>query len=156
VSAGDRRIKMNRCLIFVSLFLAWTISVTTNEPLWTDQERGEKRDMVCLGTVLSVKKIANINQYSDLYLAVIKIDGMKKGKKTSVGSKINVYFEFSTTGKNIRCPRYAELAAGDKDTFYLRNITEAVKKMLKLETVKEPAYFLEMGSDVREKTGTSG
>jgi len=146
---------MNSGLVVMLLFLAWTIPVTANEPLWTDQQRLEKRDMVCLGTVLSVEKIANISQYSDLYLAVIKIDSMKKGKKTSVGSKINVYFEFSTTGKNTRCPRYAELSAGDKGTFYLRHITEAVKKTLKLETVQEPAYFLEMGSDVRDKISKS-
>ena len=80
--------------------LTWSISAMANEPGWTDQERLEKRDMVCLGTVLSTEKVGPVDEHADLYLAVVEITGMKKGKKTSVGSKFNVYYEAATSGQS--------------------------------------------------------
>ncbi len=124
----------------------WGISATANEPLWTEQDRLENREMVCLGTVVSVNKLDKSN---DLYLAVVEITGMKKGKKTATGSKVNIYYEFSPGKK--RCPTYAELSKGEKGTFYLRDLTGVIKKALKIESVKEPAFFLEMGSDVKKE-----
>ena len=103
-----------------------------NEPGWTDQERLEKRDMVCLGTVLSTEKVGPVDEHADLYLAIVEITGMKKGKKISVGSKFNVYYEAATSGQSERCPTHAKLAKGEKATFYLHSMTEAIKESLKI------------------------
>jgi hypothetical protein len=132
--------------------LVWAISVAANEPGWTDQERLQQRDMVCLGSVITVEKVGQIDTNRFLQLAVVKISGIKKGEKTAAGSRINVYYEFCSSGLNTRCPRYAELAKGDKGTFYLRNLTDEIKKALKIEAFKEPAFFLGMGSDVKKET----
>ncbi len=104
-----------------------------------------------MGTVLSSEKIANIDKQSDLHLAVVEIEGMKKGKKTAQGSRVNVYYEFSASGRNDRCPKYAEVKAGDKATFFLQTVTDDISKALRIKTVKEPALYLEMGSDVQKQ-----
>lgn len=140
----------NYLAVFIALF-TWVISAQANEPLWTDQQRLDQREMVCLGTVISVSKTGPIDKNNDLYLAVVEVSGMKKGKKASTGSKINVYYAVSSSGHK-RCPAFAELTKGDKGTFYLRNITDDIKKELKIKTVSEPAFFLEMGSDVKKET----
>jgi hypothetical protein len=145
---GDR--VMTRLFTASLVFLAWAVSATANEPLWTDQERLEKRDMVCVGTVISAGKVGRIDDNHDLYMAVVEVTSMRKGGKTATGSRINVYYEFSSSGRNDRCPEYAELAKGEKATFYLRNVTDELKNELKIETVRESAFFLEMGSDVKK------
>jgi hypothetical protein len=91
-----------------------------------------------------------VDEHADLYLAVVEITGMKKGKKVSIGAKFNVYYEASETGRSKRCPAFAKLAKGEKATFYLRNMTEAIQESLKIKALKEPALFLEMGSDVQK------
>jgi hypothetical protein len=144
-------------LLVLTLFcvgLAYLVSA--DEPLWTEQERLDKRDIVLVGTVLSAEKIANIDKWSDLYLAVVEIEGMKKGTKTASGSRVNVYYEFSVSGRNARCPKYAELKSGDRATFFLRTVTEDIRKVLRIETLKEPALYLEMGSDARKQIAEQG
>jgi hypothetical protein len=124
---GDR--VMTRLFTASLVFLAWAVSATANEPLWTDQDRLEKRDMVCLGTVISAGKVGRIDDNHDLYMAVVEVTSMRKGGKTATGSRINVYYEFSSSG---------------------RNVTDELKNELKIETVRESAFFLEMGSDVKK------
>ncbi len=146
--------KTRKHLVSTVLILARAaaaLSVTANEPLWTDQERLENRDMVCVGTVASVSRIERIDQYKDLYLAVVEISAIKKGAKTLTGSNVNIYYEFSSSGRNDRCPRYAELSKGEKGTFYLRDLTDQIRKDLKIQTLNQPAFFLEMGSDVKKE-----
>ena len=141
-----------KTLLATLFLLAIMASVTiANEPLWTDQERLEKRDVVFVGTVLSTQKVSKVDNHNDVFLAVLKVEGMKKGKKTSVGTTFRVYYEFSPTGKNIRCPMYAELKKGDKGTFYLRSMTDDIRKHLGLKKTKSHDLFLEMGSDVKKQ-----
>lgn len=122
-----------------------------DEPLWTDAERLTNRDVVTLATVVSTQRVSKIDQHNDLFLAILKVDGMKKGKKTAVGSTFRVYYEFSPTGQNTRCPQYAELKEGDKGTFYLRWMTEDIQKHLGLKKAEPNDLFLEMGSDVKKE-----
>ncbi len=125
-------------------------SVMANEPLWSDQERLEHRDIVCLGTVVSTEKVGPVDEHADLHLAVVEITSTRKGDKITAGSKINVYYESSESGQNKRCPACAKLAKGEKATFYLRHMSEPIQARLKIKTAKEPALFLEMGSDVQK------
>jgi len=148
--------KASNSFPFAFAVLTWAIGTSiaaANEPLWTDEDRLENRDLVCLGTVTSVEKISRIDAENDLYLAEIEIAEMKKGPKTLVGSKVNVYYEFSSSGLNKRCPAYAKLPRKEKRTFYLHNLTEEIKRALRLEQVKAPALFLKMDSDVRKEKG---
>jgi hypothetical protein len=152
VTFGEENMKTSflTSLLLVSL----TAVALADEPLWTDEQRLAKRDVVCVAAVVSTQRVSKIDQHNDLFLAVLKVEGMKKGKKTSVGSTFRVYYEFSPTGKNIRCPKYAELKKGDKGTFYLRSMTDDIRKHLGLKETKGNALFLEMGSDVKEKRDT--
>ncbi len=141
-----------RIVLTTSLLLVCLISqASADEPLWTDQERLEKRDVVFVGTVVSTQKVSKVDKHNDLFLAVLKVEGMKKGKKTSVGTTFRVYYEFSSTGKNIRCPKYAELKKDDKATFYLRSMTADIRKHLGLKNTEPSDLFLEMGSDVKKQ-----
>ncbi len=142
---------MKRSFVTSLLLLSLTAVALANEPLWTDEQRLAKRDVVCVATVVSTQRVSKIDQHNDLFVAVLKVDGMKKGKKTSVGSTFRVYYEFSPTGKNIRCPKYAELKKDDKGTFYLRLITDSIRKHLGLKKTEPNDLFLEMGSDVKTK-----
>jgi hypothetical protein len=142
---------------FVTACLAATLALSTtvhssmaDEPLWSNQERLERRDVVCVATVVSTENVGPIDQHADLHLAVIEVNGVTQGKKTAVGSKFHVYYENSASGQGKRCPAYAKLKKGDKATFYLRNMSEAIQKQLKIATLKEPALFLDMGSDVQK------
>lgn len=141
---------MKTSLVTSLLLLGLTVAALANEPLWTDEQRLAKRDVVTVATVVSTQRVSKIDQHNDLFLAVLKVDGMKKGKKTSVGSTFCVYYEFSPIGKNIRCPKYAELKEGDKGTFYLRSITDDIREHLGLKDTKPNDLFLEMGSDVKK------
>ena len=138
---------------FVASLLVISLSAVAlaDEPLWTDEQRLAKRDVVTVATVVSTQRVSKIDQHNDLFIAVLKVDGMKKGKKTSVGSTFRVYYEFSPTGKNIRCPKYAELKKGDKGTFYLRSMTDDIRKHLGLKKTEHNDLFLEMGSDVKKQ-----
>ena len=145
---------MKTSLVASLFLLGLTVMALANEPLWTDAQRLAKRDVVTVATVVSTQRVSKIDQYNDLFLAVLKVDGMKKGKKISVGSIFRVYYEFSPTGKNIRCPKYAELKKGDKGTFYLRSMTDDIRKHLGLKKTKSHELFLEMGSDVKKEQDT--
>jgi len=142
--------------LLTSLFLlGLTVMALADEPLWTNAQRLAKRDVVTVATVVSTQRVSKIDQHNDLFLAVLKVDGMKKGKKTAVGSTFRVYYEFSPTGKNIRCPKYAELKKGDKGTFYLRSMTDDIREHLGLKKAEPNALFLEMGSDVKKEEETT-
>ncbi len=142
--------------LFATLLLLASLAIVTmaDEPLWTDAQRLARRDVVSVATVVSTQKASKIDKHNDLFLAVLKVEGIKKGKKTSVGSMFRVYYEFSPTGKNIRCPKYAELKKGDKGTFYLRSMTDDIRKHLGLKKAEPNALFLEMGSDVKKEQET--
>ena len=77
---------------------------------------------------------------------------MKKGKETSVGTQLNVYYELSPLGVGYRCPNFAMLTKGDEGVFYLRYMTDEIMKYLKLDNAEDPAFFLEMGSDVGKES----
>ena len=137
-------------LIATLTFLTWIVSAMADEPGWSDHERLENRDVVCLGKVVSTEKIGQIDAQADLHLAVVEVTRVKKGKSLSAGSKFNVYYERSANDRGKRCPAYAELAKGEKATFYLTNMSKEIQASLKIKTIKEPALFLEMGSDVQK------
>ncbi len=132
--------------------LSLGITASANEPLWTEAERTEKRDVVIDGEVLSVEKLHEINKTEDLYVAKVKV--LKTHKSHGdLRLTIPIHFEFSKTGKNTRCPSYVELKKGDKGKFFLTECGPDLKKCLKLEKVKG-VLFLEMGSDVIKKETT--
>ncbi len=144
-----------KILLASLVLLASLISIImADEPLWTDEQRLAERDVVTVATVISTQKVSNIDQHNDLFLAVLKVEGMKKGMKTSVGSIFRVYYEFSPTGKNIRCPKYAELTEGMRATFFLRVMTEDIQKHIGLKKAAPNDFFLEMGSDVKKEQNT--
>ena len=142
----------------IALFLLFGTAqaILADEPLWTDQVRLEKRDVVTIAVVISDQIIGNTNLPINLHHAIIEVKGMKKGKKTSVGTQFNVYYELSPLGVGYRCPHFAMLTKGDEGVFYLRYMTDEIKKHLKLDSAEEPALFLEMGSDVRKENTEQG
>ena len=142
--------------IALLLLFATVQAILADEPLWTDQVRLEKRDYVATALVISDQIISNTNEPINLHHAVIEVKGMKKGRETSVGTHLNVYYELSPLGVGYRCPHYAMLTKGDDGVFYLRYMTDEIKKYLKLDRAEDPAFFLEMGSDVgKENTEQS-
>jgi len=141
---------MNPYFAALLVILACSIKMQADEPLWTDQQRLEQREMVCLGTVISVSKIGVSDKMTEVNLAIIEISGMKKGYKISRGSRVNVYYETSTSNQK-RCPAYATLKSGDKGIFYLCNMTDPIKNTLRISAVKRGAFFLAMGSDVKKE-----
>jgi hypothetical protein len=134
------------------ILLGCLLAARADEPLWTDEQRLEQRDTVTIATVIADDVVTNRDDSIDLHHAVIRVESMKKGKKTRRGSQLNIYYELSPRGVNHRCPDHADLNAGDKGTFYLRTMTEDIRKYLKLTTADEPAFFLEMGSDVQKES----
>jgi hypothetical protein len=142
----------------LALLFAWTIPLlglvavaTADEPGWTDEERLARRDMVCIGKVVSVDKSGPINEREDLYVATIEIAGMKKGPRIAAGSKVQVCYAFAKSGKNDRCPTYADLKKGDEGTFYLQNLSVEWQVEFGLQKVPTPSWLVEMGSDVKAK-----
>ena len=143
-------------IVAILLLLGTAQAICADEPLWTDQVRLEKRDYVTTAVVISDQIIGNTNQPVNLHHAVIEVKSMKNGRKTSVGTHLNVYYELSPLGVGYRCPHFAMLTKGDEGVFYLRYMTDEIKKYLKLDRTEEPAFFLEMGSDVgKENTEQS-
>lgn len=142
--------------LLVTLFLLASVAAVTmaDEPFWTDEQRLAERDVVTVATVVSTQRVSKLDQHNDLFVAILKVEGMKKGKKTSVGSIFRVYYEFSPTGKNIRCPKYAELTEGMRATFFLRSMTEDIQKHLGVKKAEPTDFFLEMGSDVKKEPDT--
>ena len=139
-------------IIALLLLLSMAQAICADEPLWTDQVRLEKRDYVTTAVVISDQIIGNTNQPVNLHHAVIEVKSMKKGSKTSVGTHLNVYYELSPLGVGYRCPNFAMLTKGDEGVFYLRYMTDEIKKYLKLDNAEDPAFFLEMGSDVGKES----
>ena len=142
--------------IALCLLLGTVQAILADEPLWTDSVRLEKRDYVTTAVVISDQIIGNTNQPVNLHHAVIEVKGMKKGKKTSVGTQLNVYYELSPLGVGYRCPHFAMLTKGDEGVFYLRYMTDEIKTYLKLDDAEDPAFFLEMGSDVGKENTEQG
>ena len=132
--------------------LSLGITASANEPLWTEAERTEKRDVVIDGEVLSVDKLHGINETEDLYVAKVKVLKTYKSH-CDLPLTISIHFEFSKTGKNARCPSYVELKKGDKGKFFITECGPDFKRRLKLEEAKE-VLFLVMGSDVMKKEST--
>lgn len=127
------------------------VPILGDEPGWTDEERLARRDMVCIGKVVTVDRSGPINDREDLYVATVEIVGMKKGPRIAVGSKVQVYYEFAKSGKNDRCPTYAELKKGNEGTFYLQNLSSEWQAAFGLQKVPSSSWLLEMGSDVKWK-----
>lgn len=140
-------------VLLASIGVALASAALANEPGWTDQQRLEKRDVVCSGLVLSAERLTRIDDQMCASVAVVEVTGVKKGPKTSVGTKLYVYYEHPAVKEDKRCPACPELAKGDSATFYLRTLTQEIKTALKLETVPESALYLELGSDARAITG---
>ena len=143
-------------IVAILLLLGTAQAICADEPLWTDQVRLDKRDSVTTAVVISAQIIRNTNQPVNLHHAVIEVKSMKKGSKTSVGTHLNVYYELSPLGVGYRCPHFAMLTKGDEGVFYLRYMTDEIKKYLKLDNAEDPACFLEMGSDVGKENTEQG
>lgn len=139
---------MSKLLIAIVGLMPFLSTVASaNEPLWTEAERTAKRDVVIEGKVLSVKKLQKIDDLEDLYVAEVRISKRHKGAE-KLPDVIKVHFEFSNTGKNLRCPKYAELSKGTAGKFFLVDCNEAVKKRIGMEQSKDNILLIELGSDV--------
>ena len=142
---------MKRYLLYVSLVsLVWCYA-TANEPLWSEEERARQRDVVLSGEVLWSERRSSIDKWKDLHAAGLKVMEIQKGKELVPAGTIEVLYECSTSGRNLRCPKYAELEKGDRGKFFLRVCTEGVRKAIKLDKAPPHAFFLEMGSDVMKE-----
>ena len=142
--------------IALFLLLGMAQAILADEPFRNDQERLDQREFVTTALVISDQIITNSDKQIDLHHAVIEVRDMKKGTNTSVGAHLNVYYELSPLGINNRCPHFAMLTKGDAGVFYLRYMTDEIKKHLKLDSAEDPAFFLEMGSDFRKENTEQG
>lgn len=141
-----------RIALLAMTILFFTAIASANEPLWTESERTDKRDVVIDGEVLSVEKLHEVNKQRDLYVTKVKVLKTHKSQG-DLRATIPVYFEFSKTGKNTRCPAYVELKKGDKGKFFLWECGPDLKKRLKIDKLKG-VLFLEMRSDVIKEEET--
>jgi len=138
-------------IIFFSIFLFFGQSFA-EEPGWTDAQRTERRDIVIQGEVQSVEKKQNIDEFTDLYIAKIKVFRVYKGSAELKDKALEVYYELSVSGHpGARCPNYAKLKQGDNGKFFIRKCYEDWKKKLKLEEISDSIFLIEMGSDVQLK-----
>jgi hypothetical protein len=137
-------------LVAFVLVAAATLAGRADEPGWSDEERLARRDMVCVGKVVSVDRSGPINEREDVWVATVEIGGMKKGPRIAGGSKVQVFYEFSKSGKNDRCPTYAELKKGDEATFYLQDLSVEWQVAFGFQKGPPNAWVLEMGSDVKK------
>ena len=128
-------------------FCLLTALATADEPLWTEAERADKRDIVVEGHVIAVRKLHRIDKREDLYTATVKISSRHKGAD-KLPDTIEVHFVFSSTGKNIRCPRYVEVSKGTKAKFFIIGCNADWKKRIGMASEAGRVLMLEMGSDV--------
>ena len=130
----------------ISIFLLSAVA-HADEPGWSEEKRAAERDVVVEASVLSTRKVHNLDRNETLHAATLMISVRHKGPD-KLPERIDVYYEFSTSGHNSRCPRYAELKTGLEAKFFLRTCDPVLKQRLKLENRTDPVFFLAMGSDV--------
>jgi hypothetical protein len=53
-------------------------------------------------------------------------------------------------------PALPELSKSEKGTFYLRDLTDQIRRELKVQSLNQPAFFLEMDSDVKKEVVERG
>jgi hypothetical protein len=138
-------------LLAVAIVTVFPLAGWADEPGWSDEERLARRDMVCVGKVVSVDKSGPINEREDVWVATVEIAGLKKGPKIAAGSKVQVFYEFSKSGKNDRRPAYAELKKGDEATFYLQDLSVPWQVEFGFQKGPPNAWVLELGSDVKKE-----
>jgi hypothetical protein len=142
-SVWRRKMKRNTLLAFCLL----AALATANEPLWTEAERADKRDIVVEGHVLAVRKLHKVDKREDLHVATVRISSRHKGAD-KLQDTIEVHFAFSSTGKNIRCPKYVEVSKGTKAKFFIIDCNADWKKGIGMEGEVGRVLVLAMGSDV--------
>jgi len=130
----------------LALCLLTTLAVA-NEPLWTEAERADKRDIVVEGHVIAVRKLHKIDKRENLHVATVRISARHKGAD-KLQDTIEVHFVFSNTGKNIRCPKYVEVSKGTRAKFFIIGCNADWKKRIGMASEAGRVLMLEMGSDV--------
>ena len=86
------------CPIFLFILLCFFAVAFADEPLWTNQERAEKSDIVAKGQVLAVEDLGKIDVngpgYNEkLMKAWVSFDNVMKG--TTLFKKMDLTFSFS-------------------------------------------------------------
>ena len=132
--------------IFILAVLFFSVTVSANEPLWTNQERAAKSDAVVTGKVLSVTQVGELNQqdpawHEKLMKAQVRVKKIRKNHSLVNAETTDLYYAAPFKEGGGRCPDYVDLSAGKVADFYLR-----VRPALD----KKEALFIDMDSDVRD------
>ena len=110
-----------------------------DEPGWSPEERAKHSDLVFVGEVLTVERVAKLNDHEDLYRAVVQVEKATKNQRAMASGKIALYFEGPKNGQlGARCPTYARPVAKQRALFYVRFRKVGL----------EVRAFIEMGSDI--------
>ena len=141
--------------VILLLIIAFCFCETfADEPLWTEKQRQEKRDIVIDGEVLKVKKSHELKNYkwSEVWITQIKVSEVFKGDSQLKGKTISVLYEQGTIieGTNIRnarCPSYADLSKGDTGKFYIIKCNIDYLEKLEINENTKDALYIAMGSD---------
>jgi len=108
-----------------------------DEPHWTTEERAKQRDAVVTASVTNVVDLGQVDQYSRLISAELKIDFTKKPHNELKTAALTIYYLGSNNGAK-RCPNFAALVVGMSGDFYLTRGDWLTKKA---------DFILPMGSD---------
>jgi hypothetical protein len=132
---------MTRRVAITFLFLlSFTFnSLLGDEPSWTpeERERAKQRDAVVTAAVTKVVDLGQVDPYSRLISAELKIERTQKPHSELKTDALTIYYLGSHNGAK-RCPNYAALEVGMTGDFYLCRGDWLTKKV---------DFILSMGSD---------
>ena len=130
---------MTRSTAITFLFLlSFTYnSLLGDEPSWTPEERAKERDAVVKAAVTKVVDLGQVDPYSRLLSAELKIERTQKPHSELKTDALTIYYLGSHNGAK-RCPNYAALVVGMTGDFYLCRGDWLTKKA---------DFILSMGSD---------
>lgn len=109
-----------------------------NEPLWTRNQRLERRQAVITGEVTRVEDMGEIDKHSRLVAADITITSTAKKHPDLNAASIRVFYVGSNHGSS-RCPDFAALTKGMAAEFFLVHSDSLTRKH---------DFIIPMGSDV--------
>jgi|GEM_PF-1681941 len=120
---------MTRSIANTILFLlSFTFnSLLGEEPSWTPEERAKHRDAVVAASVTKVVDLGQVDPYSRLISAELKIERIQKPHSELKTDALKIYYLGSHNGAK-RCPNYAALVVGMTGDFYLRRGDWLTKK----------------------------
>lgn len=110
-----------------------------NEPSWTPEERVRQRDAVVEALVTKVVDLGQVDAYSRLISAELKIVRISKPHNELKKDTLTIYY-LGAHNNSKRCPDFPTIEVGMSGGFYLTRTAELTQK---------PDFILAMGSDFR-------